>query len=144
MNMSARTSHAPSWRRLLLSAVGCSALALGIGFFFGGIWICCLVPGGLMLLAVPAGIFGFLARRMFLGALAAPLFGFIGGVGFVLRVPPNIWWMPPNEELWLLSVAAIGSLGGLFCVVGGSLGGLIGDLSMAAADTSPPDPEEEA
>lgn len=147
MNKSGQTGHTPSWGRLLLGAVGCSALALGIGWCFGKIWISPfrLVPGGLMLLAVPAGIFGFLARRMFLGALAAPLFGFAGGVGYVLRVSPYIWQRPPDAELWLLSVAAMGSLGGLVCLGAGSLGGLIGDQrSKAAADTSPPDPEAEA
>ncbi len=134
MNKRGRTGHMPAWGRLLLGAVGCSALALGIGFFFGYIFICYLAPLGLMLLAVPAGVFGFLARRMFLGALAAPLFGFAGGVGLLLR-------MSPNEEHWLICVAVLGSLGGLVCVAGGSLGGLIGDQrSKAAADTSPPLP----
>ncbi len=150
MNKSGQTGHMPSCGRLLLGAVGCSALALGIGFFLGNIWIY-VVPLGAMLLVVPAGIFGFLARRMLLGALAAPLIGFVGGVGLAWRISPNTWWIVPHEEHWLLSVAILGSLGGLFCLVGGSLGGLIGDQrSKAAADTSPPlpplppDPEAEA
>ncbi len=142
MNKGGQTGHMPSCGRLLLSAVGCSALALGIGLFSGNIWIY-VVPLGLMLLAVPAGVFGFLARRVFLGALAAPLLGFAGGVGLLLRISPN-------EEHWLICVAVLGSLGGLVCVAVGSLCGLIGDqCSKAAADTSPPlpplppDPEAE-
>ncbi len=132
----------PAWGRLLLGAVGCSALALGIGLFSGDSSVG-FGQSGLLLLAVPAGVFGFLARRMFLGALAAPLIGFAGGVGLLLRISPN-------EEHWLLCLAVLGSLGGLVCVAVGSLGGLIGDQrSKAAADTSPPlpplppDPEAE-
>ena len=143
MNKSGRTGCMPSCGRLLLSAVGCSALALGIGFCFAKIWIgpFGLVSVSLMLLAVPAGVFGFLARRVFLGALAAPLFGLAGAVGFALRASPNISRVYADAEDLLILFAILGSLGGLVCVAVGSLCGLIGDqCSKAAADTSPPLP----
>jgi len=124
-----------SWRRLLLSAVACSALALGIGFI-SGTETRGLGQPGLLLLAVPAGLFGLLARRMFLGALGAPLLGFAGGVGLLWRLAPNA-----PHSLWLVLVFVQGSFGGLVCVLAGSLGGLLGDL---LSDTFLPESETEA
>lgn len=125
MDKNDRAPISASWRRLLFGAVACSALALAVGFVSATETVGLGQPG-LLLLAVPAGVFGFRARRALHGALAAPLLGLAGGAG-------AMWRLSPSGQDWLILTAILGSLGGLVCVVAGSLGGLVGEKSSQAA-----------
>ena len=129
MGKTGRASTMASWRRLLLSAAACSALTLGMGFLMGSDAHGLGQPA-LLLLAFPAALFGGLARRMFLGALAAPLLGFAGGLGIVLR-------LCPRGAYWEIPLIIENCFGGLVCVVAGSLGGLAGDLSSTHRSLPP-------
>lgn len=119
-----------AWRRVPLCTTACTAAALGIGFVLGDNNIGFGQPG-LLALAIPAAVLGFLSRRAFLGAVLAPLLGFAGAVGILIR-------LSGNGEHWLLCAEVLGTLGGLVCVAAGALGGYIGEKSTRVdGDKSP-------
>ena len=134
MNKSRKRGYMPSWTRLLFGAAACTVLAMAIGSLcsdprMGQVERPVLVIGPLLF---PAAAFGLLARRMFLGALTAPLLSFAGALGALLP-------LYPDAEHWWLALALLGSGSGFLCLVAGSLYGLLADPATSAPDTPPPD-----
>ena len=75
---------------------------------------------GLLLMAIPAGVLGFLLRRPFRGVCAAPLIALSGAMGLCMR-------MDPAPEVLVAVFGISAGLGGLVAVVAGALGGFLGD-----------------
>jgi hypothetical protein len=119
-----------SWMRVLLSTVTCTAAALGVGFISGDNAVTFAQPG-LLALAIPAAVLGFLNRSVALGAILAIMPAFAGAAGLLLRISPH-------EKEWLVCVAILGSLGGLVCVVAGALAGYVGECGMKSMNGKPP------
>ena len=106
--------------KTLLAAGGATALAFMIGF--GPRPAMSLAEPALLWLAIPAGAFGVVAGRVYLGALFSPLFALAGAIGILLQGTP-----PESHSRALLGVFF--GVGGLVCVITGAVGGLIGDLA---------------
>jgi len=124
MNRGSATNYVPSWKRLLVGASVCAALAFGFGYVFAAEWYGFAQPA-MIAMMFPAGVFGFLARRVFSGVVAAPLFGYAGAAGLVLRLTYGDG-CPFSLADYLEGLGVEGSLGGLICMVGGAVGGLVG------------------
>jgi len=105
-----KTGRAFSWRRVLFGALACTAVAFGVGCgmglagaTFGGFD----GPGGALMawllatpfLAIVAGVFGCLSRRMYIGALGAPVLSLAAAVGFNVAVGLPIHG--PDALVWL-------------------------------------------
>ena len=120
-------NRAASWKRLLVGIVVCAAMAFGIGLFFASD-LHGFVQPAIIAMIFPAGVFGFLARRVFVGVVAAPLFGYAGAAGLVLRLTYDDG-CPFLLEDYLEGLGVEGSLGGLICMVAGAVGGFVGRRS---------------
>jgi hypothetical protein len=131
MNRGNATNQPPSSKKLLVSATICAALAFGLGYVFACEWYGFAQPA-LMALTVPAGVFGFLARRAFAGVVAAPLFGYVGAAGLILRFTWGEGYPLSLDDI-LMVLGVEGSLGGLICMVAGAVGGFVGQRAKHAS-----------
>ena len=105
--------------KVLLSAGGATGLACMIGFCIP--LSQSLAEPALLWLAIPAGVFGVVAGRVYLGALFSPLFAIAGALGIAAQHAAPDSYSPAVVGIHFV-------LAGLVCVVAGAIGGLIGDL----------------
>lgn len=117
-----------SWRRVVFSALGCGAVAFGVGCGAGLAGFGEAVVSWLLVapfLAILAGVFGYLSRRMYIGTLGTPVLSLAAAVGFDV-----VMALPLHGPDVLFYVGLPTSLLGLLSVLPAALGGLIGDLGI--------------